>query len=170
MYGLPIDLKESMFANHFQETQMIKEEVPVDLKTEISQEIEKPDSIEKKDLPLLFSADYVEKIKLAINDIIKNENYLEADFKLSNIASISGLPPHHLTYYFNTILNVTFSDWRNKLRIEYALQLLKDGQSNHLTLEAISTKIGFSSQSTFIRAFKLQTGKTPSEYIKSLMV
>ena len=170
MYGLPIDLKESMFANHFQETQMIKEELPEDLKTEISQEIEKPDSIEKKDLPLLFSADYVEKIKLAINDIIKNENYLEADFKLSNIASISGLPPHHLTYYFNTILNVTFSDWRNKLRIEYALQLLKDGQSNHLTLEAISTKIGFSSQSTFIRAFKLQTGKTPSEYVKGLMV
>jgi AraC-like DNA-binding protein len=118
----------------------------------------------------LFSADYIEKIELAINDIVKNENYLETDFKLSNISSISGLPPHHLTYYFNTILELSFSDWRNKLRIEYAIQLLKDGQSNHLTLEAISTKIGFSSQSTFIRAFKLQTGKTPSEYIKSLMI
>ena len=170
MYGLPIDVKESLFANHFQETQIKKEEVPVDLKTEIPEEIVQTESIEKKDLPLLFSADYVEKIKLAINEIIKNENYLEADFKLSNIASISGLPPHHLTYYFNAIINVTFSDWRNKLRIEYALQLLKDGQSNHLTLEAISTKIGFSSQSTFIRAFKLQTGKTPSEYVKGLMV
>lgn len=170
MYGLPIDVKESLFANHFQEAQMIKDELPVDLKTEIPKVIEQANSIEKKDLPLLFSADYVDKIILAINDIIKNENYLEADFKLSNIASISGLPPHHLTYYFNAIINVTFSDWRNKLRIEYALQLLKDGQSNHLTLEAISTKIGFSSQSTFIRAFKLQTGKTPSEYIKGLMV
>ena len=167
MYGLPIEVKESMFANHFQETQKLNDEVPAVINVGNSEAI---DSIEKKELPILFSSDYIEKIELAINDIVKNENYLETDFKLSNISSISGLPPHHLTYYFNTILELSFSDWRNKLRIEYAIRLLKDGQSNHLTLEAISTKIGFSSQSTFIRAFKLQTGKTPSEYIKSLMV
>jgi AraC-like DNA-binding protein len=167
MYGLPIEVKESMFANDFQETQKLNDEVAADINVENSEAI---DSIEKKELPILFSSDYIEKIELAINDIVKNENYLETDFKLSNISSISGLPPHHLTYYFNTILELSFSDWRNKLRIEYAIQLLKDGQSNHLTLEAISTKIGFSSQSTFIRAFKLQTGKTPSEYIKGLMV
>jgi AraC-like DNA-binding protein len=170
MYGLPIEVKESMFANHFQKTQKLNDEVPADFNLGNSEKIEPIDAIEKKELPILFSADYIEKIELAINDIVKNENYLETDFKLSNISSLSGLPPHHLTYYFNTILELSFSDWRNKLRIEYAIQLLKDGQSNHLTLEAISTKIGFSSQSTFIRAFKLQTGKTPSEYVKGLMV
>jgi AraC-like DNA-binding protein len=167
MYGLPIDVKESMFATDFQETQKFKDEIPADNIVVISEAI---DSIEKKELPILFSADYIEKIEMAINDIVKNENYLETDFKLSNISSISGLPAHHLTYYFNTILELSFSDWRNKLRIEYAIQLFKNGQSNHLTLEAISTKIGFSSQSTFIRAFKLQTGNTPSEYVKGLMV
>ena len=116
----------------------------------------------------MFSPDYVKKIETAVKDFIKNENYLDPEFKLSNIASISNLPPHHLTYYFNTILKLSFSDWRNKLRIEHAIQLLKEGQSNQITLEAISIKIGFSSQSTFIRAFKLQTGKTPSEYVKGL--
>ncbi len=170
MYGLPIEVKDSMFANDFYDTRVVMEATPSVSIVEIPVGHEPSASSEKKELPLLFSSDYVERIEASINDIIKNENYLEPDFKLSNIAMISGLPPHHLTYYFNTILNVTFSDWRNKLRIEYAIQLLKDGQSNYLTLEAISTKIGFSSQSTFIRAFKLQTGKTPSEYIKSLMV
>jgi len=170
MYGLPIEVKDSMFANDFYDTRVVKEATPSVSIVEIPVGDEPSASSEKKELPLLFSSDYVERIEASINDIIKNENYLEPDFKLSNIAMISGLPPHHLTYYFNTILNVTFSDWRNKLRIEYAIQLLKDGQSNYLTLEAISTKIGFSSQSTFIRAFKLQTGKTPSEYVKGLMV
>jgi len=171
MYGLPIEVKESLFANQFKEIESINNESTVELKrNEIPEEIEKPDSNEKKDLPLLFSTDYVSKIELAIHNIIQNNNYLEVDFKLANLASMSGLPPHHLTYYFNTILNTPFSDWRNKSRIEYAIHILKDGKLNHLTLEAISEKIGFSSQSTFIRAFKSHTGKTPSEYIKSLMV
>jgi AraC-like DNA-binding protein len=170
MYGLPIEIKESVFANDFKETQIVNEAFSSDSKSEIIEEAVPSDSSDKKELPLLFSSDYIEKIEAAINDIIKNENYLEPDFKLSNIASLSDLPPHHLTYYFNTILDISFSDWRNKLRIEHAIQLLKEGESNHLTLEAISTKIGFSSQSTFIRAFKLQTGKTPSEYVKGLMV
>ena len=169
MYGLPIEVKESMFANDFQEIDKENKTTSTESIEDVLVETDLAEPIAKKELPLLFSSDYVEKIESEINEIIKNEKYLEPDFKLSNIASISGLPPHHLTYYFNTILNVTFSDWRNKLRIEYAIHLLKDGQLNHLTLEAISEKIGFSSQSTFIRAFKLHTGKTPSDYIKGLM-
>ena len=168
MYGLPIEVKESMFANHFQEIQIGNKAVTSDSIAEISEEVLPSSTVEKKELPLLFSPDYVKKIETAVKDFIKNENYLDPEFKLSNIASISNLPPHHLTYYFNTILKLSFSDWRNKLRIEHAIQLLKEGQSNQITLEAISIKIGFSSQSTFIRAFKLQTGKTPSEYVKGL--
>lgn len=168
MYGLPIEVKGSVFANDFLETQVVNEAAPSVSMSAISEEAEPTDTAEKKELPLLFSSDYIQKIEVAINDIIKKENFLEPDFKLSNIALQSGFPPHHLTYYFNTILKLSFSDWRNKLRIEHAIQLLKEGQSNHLTLEAISIKIGFSSQSTFIRAFKLHTGKTPSEYVKGL--
>ncbi len=168
MYGLPIEIKESVFANDFREIQVVNETAPSDSMAEISEDVLPSDKTEKKELPLLFSSDYIDKIEVAINDIIKNENYLEPDFKLSNIASISGMPPHHLTYYFNTVLELSFSDWRNKLRIEHAILLLKEGKSNHLTLEAISTKIGYTSQSTFIRAFKLHTGKTPSEYVKGL--
>jgi hypothetical protein len=168
MYGLPIEVKESMFSNHFQEIQVGNKAVASDSIAEISEEVLPSSTVEKKELPLLFSPVYVKKIETAVKDFIKNENYLDPEFKLSNIASITNLPPHHLTYYFNTILKLSFSDWRNKLRIEHAIQLLKEGQSHHLTLEAISIKIGFSSQSTFIRAFKLHTGKTPSEYVKGL--
>jgi AraC-like DNA-binding protein len=169
LYGLPIELKESMFASHVNEVEKHESHLVNEPINKIEEAVE-IQSDEKKELPLLFSPDYVQKIEAALADIIKKENYIESDFKLSNISNKSGIPAHHLTYYFNTILNLSFSDWRNKLRIEYAILIIKEGHSNHLTLEAISTKIGFSSQSTFIRSFKLHTGKTPREYVKGLMV
>lgn len=123
---------------------------------------------DKKMAPILFSLDYIEKIETALDEIVAMEYYLAPDFKLSVIATKSGLPPHHLTYYYNTVLNITFSEWRNKLKIEYAVKLLDEGHSSNLTIEAISLKAGFAAQNTFIRSFKLYTGQTPSEYIKSI--
>jgi AraC-like DNA-binding protein len=73
-----------------------------------------------------------------------------------------------LTYYFNDIKNISFSDWRNSLRVAYGLGLLRQGEASNLTLEAISVKCGFASQSTFIRAFKNVTGTTPSAYLKTI--
>jgi hypothetical protein len=60
MYGLPIEVKESILANHFQETQKLNDEVSADITMGNSEAI---DSIEKKELPILFSADYIEKIE-----------------------------------------------------------------------------------------------------------
>jgi hypothetical protein len=81
MYGLPIDEKESMFANHFQETQKLNDEVLADINVENSEAI---DSIEKKELPILFSADYIEKIELAINNIVKNTKHIFKKIEITN--------------------------------------------------------------------------------------
>jgi len=169
LYGLPIEMKELFFVNNVNQVQMSKMELASEHIINIEEAVD-IQMEEKKELPLLFSPEYIQQIESILADFIQKQNYLEADFKLSNISNKSRIPAHHLTYYFNTILAFSFSDWRNKFRIEHAIQLLKEGNSDHLTLEAISTKIGFSSQSTFIRAFKLQTGKTPSEFNKGLMV
>jgi AraC-like DNA-binding protein len=73
-----------------------------------------------------------------------------------------------LTYFFNDIKQVSFSDWRNSLRIEEAKNLFRLGEVNNITLKAVSLQCGFASQNTFIRAFKNATGTTPSNYLKSL--
>jgi AraC-like DNA-binding protein len=49
-----------------------------------------------------------------------------------------------------------------------AIGILKLDISRQLTLEAIGLKVGFKSNSTFIRSFKKYTGKTPSEYLESV--
>jgi YesN/AraC family two-component response regulator len=93
--------------------------------------------------------------------------FLEVDCSLSQISVKLRIPAHHLTYYFNNIKKESFSDWRNKLRIEDAIRILKQDTSSLLTLEAIGLKVGFKSNSTFIRCFKKYIGQTPSEYVES---
>jgi AraC-like DNA-binding protein len=45
---------------------------------------------------------------------------------------------------------------------------LEQGESKHLTIEAISANAGFASRSKFIDAFKERKGVTPSAFIKSI--
>ena len=94
--------------------------------------------------------------------------YLNTEFKIINIVFLSGIAPHHLSYYFNSVLNSSFSEWRNNLRIEYILKLIDKGDSKNKTLESLSLQSGFINQNTFIRAFKTRTGVTPSQYVKGL--
>ena len=126
-----------------------------------------PLKIQKTELQL-FTTAYKETIEAALENFKERMVFLNSDFKVIQVSNESGIPPHHLTYYFNDIKNISFSDWRNGLRIAYALELLLRGEASALTFEAISVKCGFASQSTFIRAFKNVTGTTPSAYLKTI--
>jgi AraC-like DNA-binding protein len=87
---------------------------------------------------------------------------------LGRLAIAIKVPLHHLSYYFNDILKIKFTDWRNDLRIAYAINLMNSASMDTLTLEAIAEQSGFTSRSTFIRAFKNKTTLIPRDYIKQL--
>jgi len=66
------------------------------------------------------------------------------------------------------VLNTTFYDYINSLRIEeQSLTLMREHPD--YTLERIATESGFQSLSTFRRAFLKEKGVTPSEYRKKLL-
>lgn len=117
---------------------------------------------------LQLSEDYLEKIERLVSAYTENKPFLDPEFSLTTISSETNIPLHHLSFYFNTILEISFSDWRNKLRIDFAVSLLKGGFARDHSLNAVSLESGFSSQATFIRAFKNHTGQTPGEYLKTL--
>ena len=100
------------------------------------------------------------------------ENYLLAhpfvkkDFSLSQMSFDLKMPERFLSNYFNKEMKKTFGEWKNDLRIEYACQLIDEGNAKKITIEAISTDAGFVSRSKFIDAFKARKGVTPSVYIK----
>jgi AraC-like DNA-binding protein len=118
-------------------------------------------------LSAFFSKEYEIEIESIINNWIAEKKYLEVNASLVTFSKYTNIPVHHLSYYFNSILKVKYTDWRNTLRIEYAKSKIDSGSNKLLTLEALSLESGFSSQSTFIRSFKYVFNCTPSDYIKT---
>lgn len=93
--------------------------------------------------------------------------YIRNDFNLNKVSMELGIPKHHLTYYLNTHLHVSFNSWRDQLRILYAKGLILKGEAQSLTLESIGKQAGFQSRDKFTRAFKAQTGSNPSDFLKN---
>ena len=114
-----------------------------------------------------FSNEYEIEIESVIHNWIAEKKYLELNASLVAFSNYTNIPVHHLSYYFNALLKVKYSDWRNNLRIEYAKSQIDSGLNKSITLEALSIESGFATQSTFIKCFKNVFGCTPSEYIKN---
>jgi AraC-like DNA-binding protein len=162
LYGLPIEVRQEDKNASSLLNQADNERVMGTTESEISIPAERSENLS----PRLFSDEYVEKIHAQLSKIIEERTYLKTDFRLNSITEDTGLPAHHLTYFFNNILKVSFSEWRNNLRIDHAKALIEIGMGTSITLNGIAEMCGFTTQSTFIRAFRQKTGKTPGEFIK----
>jgi len=97
---------------------------------------------------------------------VEGKKYLKGG-SLNDLSEDTGIPSHHLTYYFNSILGTKLTDWRNTQRIKLAKSLIDEGLMDTLKLEGIAEKCGFNSRATFFRVFKEISGVTPLEYMKS---
>lgn len=90
--------------------------------------------------------------------------YMNPDLMLSDLARIMCTNRTYLSHYLSHVRQQTYYDFINQLRIEkQAIPLLQSHPE--YTFEHVAKKSGFSSMSTFRRAFVKFTGKTPSEYI-----
>jgi AraC-like DNA-binding protein len=166
LYGMPVKIflpSENLQPQNLPETLFVENKVE-NLEINLAELPSKNQPNEK--FVQLFSEEYIKDINIKINSWIDSKTFLDPESNISTLAVQIKIPQHHLSYYFNTILNVKFTDWRNQLKIEYAVSLLDQENHKNYTLEAFSIQCGFISQSTFIRAFKNAKGMTPSEYMK----
>jgi AraC-like DNA-binding protein len=138
--------------------------------------LEKPGLEEKEDKVLpereiegfSLQDDYIDKIRLLLDDWKKNNKFLDADSSTYSLAKDIDLPIHHITYFFNQINNEKYIDWRNRLRIDYAIGLINNQKGYNKTIESLGKECGFKSYSAFIQSFKLVTGKLPKDHIKEI--
>lgn len=110
------------------------------------------------------------EIEEELQNYLLTNPFTKKDFSLAQMSFDLKIPERALSQYFNTAIGITFSQWRKKIRIDYALDLMNKGESKKITIEAIASKAGFASRSKFIDAFKEQVGITPSAYIKSIEI
>jgi AraC-like DNA-binding protein len=126
----------------------------------------------KKDQLLIedasISNDRLIEIDQLLMAYIAKRPYLTKGFTLTYITKHTGIPAHQLSIYFNDYLKIGFTDWKNKLRIDYAVSEIKAGKLDRFTIESIATTSGFSSRSNFNNAFISIMNQTPSEFIKGL--
>jgi len=101
-----------------------------------------------------------------INEYLIKAPYIQKEFSLSQMSFDLKIPERILSVYFNKELNLTFSEWRKNLRIDYVCKMIEAGESKNITIEAIASNSGFASRSKFIDAFKERKGVTPSAFIK----
>jgi AraC-like DNA-binding protein len=87
---------------------------------------------------------------------------------LSSLAKKIGESPHHVSQVINEKLNKSFFNLLASYRIEEAKSILSDPKRDNLTIEEISEMVGYNSKTAFNNSFKRFTGKTPSEFRKSI--
>jgi AraC-like DNA-binding protein len=111
--------------------------------------------------------DRTEEIRSQIIELMNVEKpYLKMDYALTEMAKDLNVLPNQLSMVINSKLNCSFPEYVNSLRIKTALELLDKASHNNLTIEAIAYESGFNNRTSFYNAFKKQTGKLPSEYLK----
>lgn len=93
------------------------------------------------------------------------EHYPE-DITLPLVAKKIGITPGYLSTLFNRTLNCKFVDYLNKIRIDHACSYFYDSR---LKTYEVAFKVGFNDEKYFSHVFKRITGKSPSEYRKSMI-
>lgn len=93
--------------------------------------------------------------------------YINSDLKLTDLAKLLSISPHHLSQILNERLHQKFSDFINSYRIEEAKQRLLNSNDPNLTILEVAYDVGFNTKASFNAAFKKLTGQTPTQFRKS---
>lgn len=88
--------------------------------------------------------------------------FLNSELKITEVAKRLNTNSAYISSCINTKKGCSFSAFVNSYRIDYAKQLLRE-QPDAKVYE-ICVLSGFSTETSFFRVFKAQTGKTPSEW------
>ncbi|MBD1262211.1 AraC family transcriptional regulator [Maribacter polysiphoniae] len=112
---------------------------------------------------LKFGLD-VDGLLSQLNAIKESGSFYEQDFDLTSCAKALEIPPHHLSYFLNQHLGLSFSAYRNNLRIEKGKTLITLGYLERNTMEALAQQCGFANRSSFSKTFKKITSMNVTEF------
>lgn len=103
-----------------------------------------------------------------IKEFEKGNYFTESLASLENLAKKIGESKHHVSQVINEKLGKNFFELLASYRIEKAKSILKEDKAGRLTIEEVSEMVGYNSKTAFNNSFRKLTGKTPSEFRKSL--
>lgn len=110
-----------------------------------------------------LSAEQLDDYSQRLDTLMQAEKvYLQNDLSLQKLAKLMRIPNHHLTQVLNLRKKLSFYEYVNRFRVDFASTLMRKKES--IPLEIVAQRSGFNSKATFYRNFKSVLGCTPSQY------
>lgn len=114
-----------------------------------------------------LSVELAKDLKTKLQYLMDNEKtYLNPELKLIDLASKMGISAHMTSQLINQEFGEDFNRYINNYRIKDAISIFRKGKYG--SISEVLFYVGFNNKTTFNRAFKKYTKKTPSEFIESL--
>lgn len=113
-----------------------------------------------------------EEMALAIysglNELVEETAiFKKEELTLVELAKELKTHPNHLSQVINEKEGKNFYNYINSLRIKEFIKIASLPENKKYTMISLAYDCGFSTKSTFNKHFKLQTGKTPTEFFNS---
>ena len=99
--------------------------------------------------------------------IEQKDEFLKQGFNLKACAQLLHVPPYHAAYFFYQTKGISFTAYRNKIRVEKARQLIDSGFLESNDLNSLISSCGFNSKSDFEKTFEKLSNSGVVEYITS---
>ena len=111
----------------------------------------------------------VEQVELIYQQLMiymeEQQPWLDGELSLQAMATDLGFSTNYLSQVINEREHCSFRDFINARRVTEACRRLDE--NSHSNLLGLAMDCGFNSKSSFNRAFRKFTGKSPSEYTKN---
>ena len=116
-----------------------------------------------------LSKNYSLELKDKLEALMLNQKpHLNSELRLDDLAKLLGASRHHASQIINEYFDTNFFDFINSHRINVAIELL-EVKKKEVTLSEVGYLAGFNNTVSFNKAFKKNTGLTPSKYREQLL-
>jgi AraC-like DNA-binding protein len=116
-------------------------------------------------LPAVLIQQVTTALKKAMED---DKVFLNPNCNLAIMAEVTGFAQKTISAVLNQHLQKSFNEFVNGYRVAVFKEKIRLPEMNNFTIAGIALECGFNSQATFQRTFKDITGKSPSEYRKTM--
>lgn len=107
------------------------------------------------------------EVNARLEGLKESKLYLNQNFNLTECARELQMPSHHISYFLKKQYELSFTVYKNSLRMEYAKQLIENGYLENNTMEALALECGYANRTSFSKCFKTLINISPSEYARA---
>jgi len=104
---------------------------------------------------------YFQKLELLCKE---DHIYTDCTLNREKIAEKLGISAGYVSQIVNTVTGDNFANFINQYRVKAVKEMISNSEYENYNLLTMGLESGFTSKTTFYKAFKKATGQTPNEY------